>query len=103
MSYEGSNDEEEIKTIPVIHQNNNNNYNVVNDSESQSNNWKNLFDEDFDVEVKATLKITINAKVVHAMKKLQALYNNNVNKIVNKAAQEKTANKNWIFSLTWSW
>ena len=36
----------------------------------------------------------IDVKVIRAMKKLQALYNDNANKIVEQATQEKNAIEN---------
>ena len=91
-SYEGSNDEEEFKTIPVI--NNNNNVNIVSDSNSDDslddikNTDDNFFDEDIKDQVKAAPQTTINAKVVWSMKKLQAFNNNNTNKIVKQATKK---------------
>ena len=41
--------------------------------------------------------MTVNAKVVQAMKKLQTSYYKDANKIVEQAAQEKAAKKNLIF------
>ena len=49
------------------------------------------FDKDINHKVEATRQTTINAKLVHKMKKLQALYNDNVNKIVKQAMKEKSA------------
>ena len=40
---------------------------------------------------------TVNIQVVQAMKKLQALYNNDANKIVDQGTQEKSAIKNLNF------
>ena len=77
-----------------------NNVNVVSDFDSDSskddieNNYDNFFYKDINDQVKATPQTTINGKVVQAMKKLQASYNNNANKIVEQATQEKSANKN---------
>ena len=68
-SYEGSDDKEVLKAVPVMYQNNYN-YNVVFDSISDNEGEENLCDEDVDEEFKATPKITINAKVVNAVKKL---------------------------------
>ena len=65
--------------VPI--ENNINNVNVVSDSGSDSSdkdfesNKENFFDKDINDQVKASPKTTINAKVVWAMKKLQALYN----------------------------
>ena len=44
-----------------------------------------------------TPKTTVNAIVVQAMKKLQALYNDNANKIVKQAAWEESTNENLNF------
>ena len=86
-SYEGWDDEEEeLKTVPVVV--NNNNVNIVSDSDTNSseedfeNNDDNFFDEDIDDQVKVTPKTAINSKVVQAMKMLQALYNDDANKII---------------------
>ena len=38
MSYEGLDDDEKLEMVPVINQNDNNNYNVVSDFESKSDN-----------------------------------------------------------------
>ena len=82
-SYEGSNDEEELKTVPIVNENNINN-NVVSDSDndSKNENQEYLFNKDINEEVKVAPKTTINTKVVHAIKNLQASYNNSVNKII---------------------
>ena len=47
-------------------------------------NKENLFDEDIDDTVIASPKTMINTKVIQAMKKLQASYNNNANKIIEE-------------------
>ena len=66
-SYEGSDEEEELKTVPVV--NNNNTVNVVSNSDSDSNeedvknNKDKFFDEDIDEQIKISPQITINAKV----------------------------------------
>ena len=102
MSYEGSDDEEELKMVPVMI--NNNNVNVVSNSNSDSskddfkNNDNNFFDEDIDDQVKVTPQTTINAKVVQAMKKLHALYNDDANKTIKQATQEKIAVESFKFS-----
>ena len=72
MKYEGLDDEEELKMVPIVSQNNHHN-NKISDSNSGNNdkNKENVFNENIDKEVEVTLKITINSKVVHAMKKLQ--------------------------------
>ena len=89
MSYEGQDNEEELKMVPVI--NNNNNLNVVSDPNNYDdikNDNNNFFDKDIDDEVKATLQTAINTKVVCAIKKLQALYNNDANKIIKNATKK---------------
>ena len=58
---------------------------------------KKVFDEDINKEVNETPKTTINTKVVYMMKKLQASYNDDGNKIVKHATQEKSAIKNLNF------
>ena len=75
-----SDDEEKLETVPIMSNNNNNDHdtNIKNDNEK-------VFDEDINDEVREIPKTTINAKVVQAMKKLQALYNDNANKIVKQA------------------
>ena len=84
ITYEGPDDEEELKTVPVIN-NINNNYNGVIDSESNHDNEGNLFVEDFDMEVKAAPETTINTKVVCAIKnfKLHIIIMSTHNKIFN--------------------
>ena len=44
-----------------------------------------------------TPKITVNAEVVLAIKKLQVLHKNDASKIIKDAAQEKSAKDNLIF------
>ena len=89
MSYKGSDDEEELQTIPVV--NNNNDINIVSDLDSDDdikNDNKIFFHKDINDEVKATPKTTVNKKVVCSIKKLQALYNNDANKIVKQATKK---------------
>ena len=89
--YEGSDEQEELKTVPIVNQNNNNNNNnVVSDSNSDSDdkNEEKVFDKDIVKEVKTTPKITVNAKVVHLIKTLQALYNDDANKIIKQTAKK---------------
>ena len=94
MSYERSDDEDELETVPIISKNNN--YNVISDSNSD-NNIKNdnkiMFDEDINDEVESIPKTTINAKVVQAMKKLQASYNDNANKSSTKLCKKTIPSK----------
>ena len=71
--------------VPVVDQNHNY-YNVISDSKIDKEDKENLFEEDINEEVKVTPKTTINAKMMQAMKQLQASYNNNANKIVEQAA-----------------
>ena len=61
---------------------------------------ENIFDEDANDEVEATPKTTVNARVVHAVRKFQTSYNNNVNKIAKKASQEKSSKNIDFFYLT---
>ena len=102
--YEGSNEEEELTTVPV--ENNNNNINVVSDSDSNSSNedFENnkgiFFDKDINDQVIASPKTAVNAKVVQAMKKLQASYNNDANKIIKEVTKVKvTKNLNFLIDL----
>ena len=44
--------------------------------------------------VKMTPKFTINTKVVHAIKKLQALYNDDANEIIKQTTKEKNVIEN---------
>ena len=87
--------------VPVVH--NYNNVNIFSDYNSDEskddieNNEDKFFDEDIDDQVKATPQTTIKTKVVGAMKKLKALYNNNANKNVKQATQEKSVVKNLNF------
>ena len=76
MSYE---DKEDV----VFTNNNNNKYNdVVKNSESDELTQENLFGKDVEDKMKVNPKNALNAKVVHAMKNLQALYDEDTNKIV---------------------
>ena len=70
--YEGSDDEEELKMVPVVNQSNNN-YNIFSYSkiESDDESEQKLFDVDIDEEVEVTSKTHYHAKMVQAMKKLQ--------------------------------
>ena len=70
---------------------------MINDFKSNNDNEKTFFDEDIDKEIKTTPKTTMNDKVVHTTKKLQASYNNNVKKLIKETAQEKSANLNLNF------
>ena len=96
MSYEGLDDEEKLKMVPVNNQNNNHYY-VVSDSESDGEDEEKIFYKDVKKEVEANPMTAIKAKVVHAMKNLLALFNDNANKTVKNASQEKSANKNLNF------
>ena len=102
MSYEGSNEEEELEIVPI--DNKNNNVNVVSDSNSDSsdevfkNNEENFFDEDINDQVIALPITTVNAKVIWA--KLQALYNDGANKIIKEVMQVKVSkNLNFLIVL----
>ena len=103
MSYEESENDQEFKIDPIINQNNNNNSNIVSDSKSKSDDKEKLFDDDVNEDTEVTPKTTVNAKVVWEMKKLQASYNDDTNKIIEEAAEEKNVKETWIFWLTWQW
>ena len=86
-SYDGLEDNEEVKMVSKYNESNNNYYKVgyyKSDEEAKDI----FFEEQVDDKIKVTPKTTLNPKVVHAMKNLQALYNNHANKIVKQAAQE---------------
>ena len=79
--------------IPRVSQNNGNSDELIDfNSDTDDKN-----DEDINKEVKATPQTTINTKVVQAMKKLQASYNNDANKIIKQATKEKGAIENLNF------
>ena len=98
MNYERSDDEKELKMVPIVGQNNNKS-DVLRDSNSNSDNksQENLFDKDINKEVEMTPKTTFNTKVVWALKKLQASNNNDANKTVKQATHVKGAIKNLNF------
>ena len=57
MSYQGSDDEEELKLVPTF---NNSNINVISDSDNDEdikNNNKNVFDEHIDTTPQTTIKV----------------------------------------------
>ena len=102
MSYEGLDDDGEFEIVPIV---NNNDANIVSYSDSDDdikNNNDNFFDEYIDDKVEVTSHTTINAKVVCAIKKLQALCNDDANKIVEQATKEKIVieNLNLLIDLT---
>ena len=74
ISYEGSDKEKALETVPFV--SNNNNVNEVSDFKSDSseedfkNNDDNFFDKDINEQVKTSPQTTINSKLVQAMKKL---------------------------------
>ena len=76
MSYEGLDEEEELKTVHVA--NNYRNVNVVSDSngdeseEDLKNEDDNFFDEDINDQVEINPKTTVNTKVVQDMKNFLA-------------------------------
>ena len=75
----------------LINNQNNYNYNVICDSESSDESKGKLFDEYVDEEVKVDPKTTINPEVVCAMKKLQASYNDDANKLLRKQLKKVPA------------
>ena len=72
-------------------------YYVVSDSKSDDNTKDNLFNEEVNNKVEATLQTTVNAIVVWTMKKLQASYNDNADKIVMEVTKKKDAKENMNF------
>ena len=103
MNYEGLNKEEVLETVLVV--NNNNNINVVSNSDSDSSeedveNNEDFFDKGINDQVIISPQITVNAKVIHAMKNLQALYNEDANKIIKETTQDKAIkNLNYLINL----
>ena len=64
---------------------------------------RNLFDKDNNDDIEVTPKTTVNTEVVQAMKKLQASYNKNANKLSKKRLKQILQKNIWICWLTWSW
>ena len=56
-----------------------------------------LFEDQIGGKIKVTSNTTFNLKVVGARKDSQALYNEDANKIVEKALQEKATKENLNF------
>ena len=81
-SYEESDKKAELELVPIINQHNNN-FNVVVDAKTESydESEEHFFNKNIDKEVEGAPKTTINA-----IKKLQALYNNDANKIMEQAS-----------------
>ena len=97
ISYKGSDDNKELKIVPLINQNNNdNNYNVVSDSESKNADGGNLFDEDVNKEVEATPRIIVNGKVVKQWKNYKLCIAAMQTKLSKKQLKKKIL-KVWIF------
>ena len=87
ISYEGSEeDDDDVKMVPVINQNNSNDFKVVSDSKSNDKANKNLFNKDVNDEVDAVPKNIVKAKVGQSLKKLQTSYNKDAKRIVKEAA-----------------
>lgn len=80
MSYERSNDNEEVKTVLAHNKNNNFHYNVVSHSENADKVKEILFEGEVEDKIKVTPKTILNPEVLQAMKNLQALYNVNAKK-----------------------
>ena len=99
MSYKSSDGEVEPKTFPIINNDNNNNCNLVTDSNPYTNienDNNDFFDKDINNQVEATPNTSINAKVVHTMKNLQVLSNDDTTKFSSKLLK-KNAIKNLNF------
>ena len=86
MSYERSDDNEEIETVLTHNKNNNDNFNKVNNYESNPEAKAKLFEGRVENEIKVTPKNKLNTKGIQAMKNFQASYNEDANKIVEQAA-----------------
>ena len=63
-TYKVSEGDEELIMVPVLNQNNNKTYNIINNFKSNNEIEENVFDEEMNNEVKATPKTTINAEMV---------------------------------------
>ena len=100
-SYEGLDEEEEPKGGTWNGSCSNVNVVRYSDSDSSEEDFKykkgNLFDEDINDQVKVSPQTTVTAKVVWALKKFQASYNEDANKIIKEATQDKNAIENLIF------
>ena len=80
-------DDDEVEPVQEVNQNNNNYYYAVCDSKSDDE--ENIFDEDINDELEANPKIAVNANMVQAMKKQEASYNDDANKIVKEVVGKK--------------
>ena len=89
MTYDGSNDDKEVKMVSAHNKNSNNNYNVVINFGSDHEVEKTFFWWTIKDEIKVTHKITFNPNIVLAMKNSQASYNEDADEIDEQAAQEK--------------
>ena len=78
MSYKRSEDKEEVEMVLINNENNNNDNDVVSDFRSHDEAKENLFEEQVDDKIKVTPKTTLSQKMVHAVKNLQAFYNEDV-------------------------
>ena len=104
-SYERTDEEEELEI--VSENNNNSDINIVSDSDTDlsdndvKNNEETFFDEENDDQVIASPKSQINSKLIRAMKKLQASYNDDANKIIKESTDVKTSeNLNFLIDLS---
>ena len=90
-SYEGSDDEEELEEVSK--NKNTSDLNIVSDSDSDSdndhleNNEDIPFDKDVNEQVITSPETTVNSKLIRAMKKLQASYNDDANKIIEEGTK----------------
>ena len=60
---------------------------------------ENVFEGQIDDKIEVTHKTTLNQKVVQALKNIQALYNEDVNKIIEQVAQEENSKENLNVSI----
>ena len=82
MSYEGSDENEEVETVLDDNENDINNYYVVSNSNSDDEAKENFFGWQ---KIKVMPMTTLNQKLVQAMKNFQAWYDEDANKIVEQA------------------
>ena len=99
ISYGGSCDEEEVVDHEMVLGYNNVNleYNEVSD-DLDSKEKENLYDQRINEELEETPKKILNPKIWRVITNLKASYNNNKNKIIKWAKQEKAVSESLNFA-----
>ena len=94
------------RNLKYLKNNNNSDVNIISDSNSDlsdddlENNEEIFFDKDVNEQVKALPTTPIDSKLIWAMKKIQALYNDDANKIIKEGTHVKTTkNLNFLVDL----